>query len=122
MDEAEPAIRRLAGYDNLEHAQNSSGISTGVEKDVTVLGFKIRYREAGSGPAVILLHGLGGDGSRWAPNIVPLPRQFRVIALDQIGFGQSDKPLVDYHTGMLADFLARFMSTIGVAQASLASG
>jgi pimeloyl-ACP methyl ester carboxylesterase len=68
---------------------------------------------------VVLLHGLGGDGSRWAPNIVPLAKSFHVIALDQIGFGQSDKPLANYHTGMLAEFLARFLPTIGVANASL---
>jgi 2-hydroxy-6-oxonona-2,4-dienedioate hydrolase len=42
-----------------------------------------------------------------------------VIALDQIGFGQSDKPLANYHTGMLSEFLARFLVTIGVSKASL---
>ena len=35
-----------------------------VEKDATVLGFKLHYREAGRGAPVVLLHGLGGDGSR----------------------------------------------------------
>jgi len=89
------------------------------EKDAVVLGFKLHYREAGSGAPVILLHGLGGDGSRWAPNIVPLAREFRVIALDQIGFGESDKPLANYHTGMLAEFLVRFLGKIGIEKASL---
>src|SRR5690348_4612541 len=69
------------------------------EKDVTVLSFKLHYREAGHGAPVILLHGLGGDGSRWAPTIGPLATTFHVIALDQIGFGQSDKPLANYHNG-----------------------
>jgi 2-hydroxy-6-oxonona-2,4-dienedioate hydrolase len=90
-----------------------------VERDATVLGFKLHYQEAGRGPVVVLLHGLGGDGSRWAPNIAPLSRDFRVIALDQIGFGQSDKPMANYHSGMLAEFLARFLATIGVFKASL---
>jgi pimeloyl-ACP methyl ester carboxylesterase len=89
------------------------------QKDATVLGFKLHYEEAGRGPVVVLLHGLGGDGSRWAPNIGPLSREFRVIALDLIGFGQSDKPLANYHTGMLSEFLARFLATIGVSKASL---
>src|ERR1019366_2229226 len=74
-------------------------------KDVTVLGFKLHYLEAGRGAPVVLLHGLGGDGSRWGPNIEPLAKDFHVFALDQIGFGESDKPLANYHTGMLADFL-----------------
>jgi hypothetical protein len=34
------------------------------EKDVTVLSFKLHYLEAGRGAPVVLLHGLGGDGSR----------------------------------------------------------
>jgi pimeloyl-ACP methyl ester carboxylesterase len=92
---------------------------TVVEKDAVVLGFKLHYREAGRGLTVILLHGLGGDGSRWGPNIVPLAREFRVIALDQIGFGESDKPLANYHPGMLAEFLVRFIAKIGAAKASL---
>src|SRR5262245_11756666 len=38
-----------------------------IGKDVTVLGFKLHYLEAGRGAPVVLLHGLGGDGSRWGP-------------------------------------------------------
>jgi pimeloyl-ACP methyl ester carboxylesterase len=88
-------------------------------KDVTVLGFKLHYLEAGRGAPVVLLHGLGGDGSRWGPNIEPLSKDFHVFALDQIGFGESDKPLANYHTGMLADFLVGFLKAVGVPRASL---
>jgi pimeloyl-ACP methyl ester carboxylesterase len=97
-------------------AQQHSGAT---EKDVTVLGFKLHYLEAGSGPPVILLHGLGGDGSRWRSNIDPLARDFHVFALDQIGFGRSDKPLANYHTGMLAEFLVGFLSAVKIPKASL---
>jgi pimeloyl-ACP methyl ester carboxylesterase len=90
-----------------------------VNKNVSVLSFNIFYREEGSGTPVILLHGLGGDGSRWGPNIRPLAADFRVIVPDQIGFGQSDKPLANYHHGMLAEFLARFMKAIEVPKASV---
>jgi pimeloyl-ACP methyl ester carboxylesterase len=90
-----------------------------VEKDATVLGFRLHYLEAGRGAPVVLLHGLGGDGSRWAPNIGPLAADFRVIALDEIGFGQSDKPLANYHCGMLSEFLIDFLKAIGVPKASL---
>src|SRR3954463_6622439 len=88
-------------------------------KDVTVLGFKLHYLEAGRGAPVVLLHGLGGDGSRWGPNIEPLAKDFHVFALDQIGFGESDKPLANYHTGMLAEFLVGFLKAVGVPKASL---
>jgi 2-hydroxy-6-oxonona-2,4-dienedioate hydrolase len=90
-----------------------------IGKDVTVLGFKLHYLEAGRGAPVVLLHGLGGDGSRWGPNIEPLAKDFHVFALDQIGFGESDKPLANYHTGMLVDFLVGFLKATGVPKASL---
>ncbi len=90
-----------------------------VEKDATVFSFRLHYREAGKGPAVILLHGLGGDGSRWTSLMQTLAPDFRVIALDQIGFGQSDKPLANYNHAMLAEFLAEFAKTIGASKATL---
>jgi pimeloyl-ACP methyl ester carboxylesterase len=88
-------------------------------KEVSVLGFKLHYLEAGKGAPVVLLHGLGGDGSRWGPNIEPLAKDFHVFALDQIGFGQSDKPLANYHTGMLSEFLVDFLKAVNVPKASL---
>src|SRR5919201_810112 len=93
--------------------------SAAVAKDVVVLGFKLHYLEAGGGAPVVLLQGLGGDGSRWTPNIEPLAHDFHVFALDQIGFGESDKPLANYHTGMLAEFLVGFLKAVGVSKASL---
>jgi 2-hydroxy-6-oxonona-2,4-dienedioate hydrolase len=90
-----------------------------IQKDVSVLGFKLHYRELGRGRTVVLLHGLGADGTRWERNIGPLSRHFRVIAVDQIGFGQSDKPMANYHNGMLSEFLVRFLAALGVAKASL---
>lgn len=89
------------------------------EKSATVFGFKLRYREAGQGPVVILLHGLGGDSSRWLPTMTALAGEFRLIALDQIGFGQSDKPLVNYNHALLAEFLTEFLRAVDVSRASL---
>src|SRR5882672_5145109 len=92
---------------------------TTIEKDVTVFGFRLHYREAGQGKPIVLLHGLGGDGSRWEPNIAPLAAEFHVFVLDEIGFGQSDKPLANYHNGMLSEFLVGFLRTLGIQKASL---
>src|SRR5204863_2407920 len=83
-------------------------------KDATVFGYRLHYLEAGRGTPVILLHGTGGEGARWMPQIQGLAGDFRVIALDQIGFGASDKPLTNYHSGVFAGFLAAFMKSIGV--------
>src|SRR5260370_27842243 len=74
-------------------------------KEVQVFGQKIHYLEAGSGPAVILLHGLGGDASNWAATIPALSKSFHVFLPDQIGFGASYKPRATYRVGSLVDFL-----------------
>jgi pimeloyl-ACP methyl ester carboxylesterase len=90
-----------------------------VKKDATVFSYKIHYIEAGRGAPVILLHGSGGEGARWMPTIKGLASEFRVIAPDQIGWGASDKPMTIYHSGVFAEFLARFMKEIGVPKAAL---
>jgi len=89
------------------------------DKTVTVYGVKIHYQEAGSGPAVILLHGLGGDVSNWAQTIGPLSQKYRVIVPDQIGFGRSDKPMINYRVGTLVDFLDGFYKELKLDRASL---
>jgi pimeloyl-ACP methyl ester carboxylesterase len=89
-----------------------------VAKHTTVFGFKIHYLEAGSGDPLILLHGTGGEGARWMPNIKALAPRHRVISPDQIGFGQSDKPLTIYHSGVFAGFIAGLMKAIALPRAT----
>jgi pimeloyl-ACP methyl ester carboxylesterase len=89
------------------------------DKYTTVYGAKIHYLEAGSGPAVILIHGLGGSTANWAPTIAPLAQKYRVIVPDQIGFGKSDKPMLNYRVGTLVDFLDGFYKQVGIQKASL---
>lgn len=88
-------------------------------KTATVYGAKINYVEAGSGPAVILLHGLGGDSMNWAMTIGELSKKYRVIVPDQIGFGRSDKPLINYRVATLVDFLDGLYKELKVERASL---
>jgi len=83
-------------------------------KQVEVFGEKINYLEAGSGPPVILLHGLGGDLSHWIFTVPPLATHFHVYVPDQIGFGMSDKPLLNYRVSTLVDFLNAFCEKLGI--------
>src|ERR1017187_2075541 len=89
------------------------------EQTATVFGQSVHYYEAGQGPAVVLLHGLGANAGIWAANIGPLSAQYRVIAPDQIGFGHSDKPLIDYKIATFVDFLYGFMQGQKIAKATL---
>lgn len=90
-----------------------------IDKFVTVFGAKIHYVEAGSGATVILVHGLADDASVWDSIIPQLAAKFRVIALDQIGFGGSDKPLLSYRVSTFVDFLDGFLSELKIQHASL---
>lgn len=91
------------------------------EKSAIVFGAKIRYVEAGDqkNPTVVLLHGLGANAESWMFNIAPLSAKYRVIALDQIGFGKSDKPMLKYRVGTYTDFLDKFLVELKIEKATL---
>ncbi len=58
---------------------------------------EVRYHRSGSGPHVLLLHGIGASLSCWRHLVPLLNSDFTVTAVDLIGFGQSSKPIdVDY--------------------------
>jgi 2-hydroxy-6-oxonona-2,4-dienedioate hydrolase len=91
-----------------------------VSKQVEIYGQKIHYLEAGSsGPTVILLHGLGADANNWAQTIPALASKYHVYAPDQVGFGQSDKPIVNYRVATLVEFLDQFYQKLGIEKATL---
>jgi triacylglycerol lipase len=114
-----PAAMTTAAQDLAALVTSTQAAPAAAEKTATVYGVKIRYQEAGSGPVVILLHGLGGDASNWAPTIGPLSQKFRVIVPDQVGFGKSDKPFINYRVGTYVDFLAGFYKELKIEKASL---
>ena len=88
-------------------------------KEAVVFGQKIHYKEAGSGPVVVLLHGLGGNSDNWVFNVGALSQKHRVVVPDQVGFGRSDKPLVNYRVATYVDFLDKFLSELKVERATL---
>ncbi len=59
-------------------------------------GHRLAYASAGSGPALLLLHGLGATADFWQPVIAQLMPHYHVIVPDLIGFGFSDKPAIAY--------------------------
>jgi pimeloyl-ACP methyl ester carboxylesterase len=93
-----------------------------VRRTVQAGGCALSYTEAGpaDGPPLILLHGLASDGSTWDRAVPPLAaRGLRVIALDLLGHGCSDKPRSGY---LLPDFgrsLDEFMGALGLASATI---
>ena len=90
-------------------------------RTVEIDGRRIAYREAGevSSPALVLLHGLGGNAAMWRRQYSALSDRFRVIGWDMPGYGGSD-PLpgtpgpADY-----AGALAALLDTVGADEAGL---
>lgn len=103
------------------NAAHGSPQTTSTVKDdfVTVYGAKIHYVESGTGPVVVLLHGLGGNTTNWAFNTAALAQKYRVIVPDQLGFGKSDKPLINYRIATYVDFLDMFLKELKIERASL---
>ncbi|MBM4363253.1 MAG: alpha/beta fold hydrolase, partial [Deltaproteobacteria bacterium] len=59
-------------------------------------GHRRAFRVAGSGPALLLIHGIGDSSESWLPVFADLATRYTVIAPDLLGHGQSDKPRADY--------------------------
>ncbi|HRB04913.1 MAG TPA: alpha/beta fold hydrolase [Ilumatobacteraceae bacterium] len=86
---------------------------------VVIHGHEVRYRRSGSGPAVLLLHGLAGSSLTWRPVFDQLALTHDVIAPDMLGHGESAKPLGDYSLGAFASGLRDFMAAIDVPSATI---
>lgn len=85
----------------------------------TLFGQKIYYYDIGSGPHLVLVHGLGGDADQWAYCFEALSAKHRVVALDLLGFGRSDKPSITYRIGGFVEVLDGFLHGLGIERASL---
>jgi pimeloyl-ACP methyl ester carboxylesterase len=90
------------------------------KRTVVIFGQRIAYYEAGSGPTVVLLHGLATSAAGdWAACMGPIAARHHVIAPDQLGFGASDKPMVDYGIQTWVDMLGEFIRVKRVSGFSL---
>jgi pimeloyl-ACP methyl ester carboxylesterase len=88
---------------------------------VTVYGQRIAYYDLSNGPVLVLVHGFGTTSAiDWAQVIRPFAQHYRVIAVDNIGFGLSDKPDIAYTTQTFVDFLAQFLRELGIQHFYLA--
>jgi len=84
-------------------------------KTTEIDGNKIRYFEKGtSKDTLLLLHGLGASAERWEYVIPLFAKKFKVIVPDLIGFGYSDKPMVDYTTDYFAEFVSKFVNKLRI--------
>ena len=91
----------------------------GTRQVVSVHGHEVSYRTGGTGPTVLLIHGMAGSSSAWLPAIELLAPHVTYVAPDLPGHGRSDKPRGDYSLGAQASFLRDLMVTLGHDKATV---
>ena len=85
------------------------------ENFIQVDGNKIRYLESGDSKNIlVLVHGLGASAERWNGVIPNFAKHYHVIVPDLIGFGYSDKPIIDYTPDFFSTFLGKFFDALGI--------
>jgi pimeloyl-ACP methyl ester carboxylesterase len=89
------------------------------EWQIALHGRRAVYRIAGSGPPVVLIHGMLNSSSHWQSVALELARDHTVLAPDLIGHGDSAAPRGDYSMGAHAASIRDLMAAIGIDRASI---
>lgn len=84
-----------------------------------VHGHRRGYVLTGSGPALLLIHGIGDSATTWADVLPLLAEHFTVIAPDLLGHGESDKPRADYSLGGFANAMRDLLLLLGIETATV---
>jgi len=85
---------------------------------VTARPGRLSYLQAGTGPPVVAIHGLGATKASMLPTVAALAPDFRMIALDLPGFGESGKPLgAAYDARFFADSVVELLDALGIERA-----
>ncbi|KWW21128.1 hypothetical protein AS888_16090 [Peribacillus simplex] len=75
----------------------------------------IHYLESGDGKALVILHGLGNNSQSWKQQLSQLKEDFRVIAWDAPGYGESSDPEEEFQDfSQFADVLKEFLESLGL--------
>jgi pimeloyl-ACP methyl ester carboxylesterase len=85
----------------------------------TIHGYKRAYRIAGSGPAILLIHGIGDNSTTWNAIQAKLAQRFTVIAPDLLGHGRSDKPRADYSVAAYANGMRDLLSVLEIERVTV---
>lgn len=85
-------------------------------RSIKVLGYKMHYLIYGKGPAVVFIHGFGTDSYSWRNNIDALSKYFKLYVLDLIGFGDSDKPEINYCLSFFTRQIYQFLQLLKISK------
>jgi pimeloyl-ACP methyl ester carboxylesterase len=88
-------------------------------RHVSIHGRQIAYRMEGSGPALLLLHGIAGSSQAWREVMPDLAEHYCVIAPDMLGHGESAKPVGDYSLGAYASGMRDLLHILDIEAATI---
>lgn len=80
----------------------------------TIHGYRRAFRIAGTGPALLLIHGIGDNSTTWESVQTALAERFTVIAPDLLGHGKSDKPRADYSVAAYANGMRDLLGVLDI--------
>jgi pimeloyl-ACP methyl ester carboxylesterase len=86
--------------------------------DVVLHGHRVFYRSAGSGPVLVLVHGITSTSDIWSGVLPYLAERFTVVAPDLLGHGESAKPRGDYSLGAYASGIRDLLFALGHERAT----
>lgn len=84
-----------------------------------VNGIELDYEDAGKGNVLLLLHGLGSTKKDWDAQVPFFSKNYRVIALDLRGHGNSTKPVDDYGVAVMTEDVKQFLDTLNIKKATI---
>ena len=85
----------------------------------TIHGYRRAFRIAGSGPAILMIHGVGDNSTTWETVHAQLAQRFTVIAPDLLGHGESDKPRADYSLAAFANGMRDLLAVLGIDRVTI---
>jgi pimeloyl-ACP methyl ester carboxylesterase len=111
----EPSRKHTVSIDAQIAASHARGAALDRLTQYRVIhGYRRAFVHVGSGPALLLIHGIGNSLETWASQIEDLSRDYTVIAPDLLGHGRSDKPRADYSVAAYANGMRDLISVLGV--------
>src|SRR3954469_4501214 len=88
-------------------------------QEISLHGQSVTYRTAGSGPVLLLLHGITNSSETWEPAVDALASRFRIIAPDLLAHGHSARPRGHYSLGAHASGVRDLLSALDVNRATV---
>ena len=94
------------------------GTEVGKLHDIDLHGHRVFFRAGGSGPVLVLVHGITSTSETWSKVLPYLAERFTVIAPDLLGHGESAKPRGDYSLGAYASGIRDLLVALGHERAT----